>query len=237
MILTEVQKSVHSEFRKYLRTEEGMKGNMLNTLIQATEDALPILIRKYFRDDFDCIYNDKYSIEEMLSFSLQLKSDEEILSGHSGYISSKALEAYIRFYAHKHNLDLSRLNADNYIDNAHLVDKDTNDIIRYEGQLTETTVLHRKRNRAARQKCLEDSGYTCYVCGFNFEKAYGELGKNFMEVHHTKPLATYNEEHIIPQSELCALCSNCHSMVHRHSVALDVDELKKIFEEYNKHNI
>lgn len=228
-MLTEIQKSVHSEFRKYLRIEEGIKGNMLNTIIDVTENKLPALIRKHFRKDFDCIYNDKYSIEEMLSISLQLKSDEEILAGHSGYISSKAIEAYIRFYAHKHNLDLSKLNEADYINESHNLDTDT-DIIRHEGRLTETTILHRQRNRAARQKCLEDSGYTCFVCGFNFEKAYGELGKNFMEVHHTKPLATYSEEHVIPQSELCALCSNCHSMVHRHREALDVNELKKIFE-------
>ena len=99
-----------------------------------------------------------------------------------------------------------------------------------EGRLTEAKVLRRQRNRSARQKCLEDSGYTCYVCGFNFEKAYGDIGKNFLEVHHTKPLATYDDEHSIPQSELCALCSNCHSMVHRKKEVLDVDELKRMFE-------
>jgi 5-methylcytosine-specific restriction protein A len=103
-----------------------------------------------------------------------------------------------------------------------------------EGRLTEAKILRRQRNRAARQKCLEDSGYTCYVCGFNFEKAYGEIGKNFLEVHHTKPLATYDDEHPIPQSELCALCSNCHSMVHRKREVMDVDELKRLFESNNQ---
>ena len=37
----------------------------------------------------------------------------------------------------------------------------------------------------------------------------------FLEVHHTKPLASYDDEHTIPQSEMCALCPYCHSMVHR----------------------
>lgn len=107
-------------------------------------------------------------------------------------------------------------------------DSDEEEQKRLEGRLTEAKVLRRQRNRAARQKCLEDSGYTCYVCGFNFEKAYGEIGKGFLEVHHTKPLATYDDEHVIPQSELCALCSNCHSMVHRKkNGVMDVDELKK----------
>ena len=63
----------------------------------------------------------------------------------------------------------------------------------------------------------------------NFEKVYGEIGKGFIEVHHKTPLSEYDEEHEIPQSELCALCSNCHSMVHRNKKALDVDELKRIY--------
>ena len=108
-------------------------------------------------------------------------------------------------------------------------DSDEEEQKRLEGRLTEAKVLRRQRNRAARQKCLEDSGYTCYVCGFNFENAYGEIGKGFLEVHHTKPLATYDDEHVIPQSELCALCSNCHSMVHRRREVMDVVELKRIF--------
>ena len=45
-MLTEEQKSVHSEYRKYLRIVEGIKGNMLNTLVNATEKSLPTLIRE-----------------------------------------------------------------------------------------------------------------------------------------------------------------------------------------------
>lgn len=98
---------------------------------------------------------------------------------------------------------------------------------RLEGRIAETKVLRRYRNRAARQQCLEASGYTCYVCNFNFEKFYGSIGKDFLEVHHKKPLASYSQEHEIPVGELCALCSNCHSMVHRTREARDVDDLKK----------
>ena len=232
-MLTEEQKAVHTEFRKYLRIVEGIKGNMLNTLVNATEKSLPTLIREYVRPDFDCIYEDKYSIEEMLSFSVKLKSDDEILAGYSGYISSKAIEAYIRFYANKLGIDISSIQTpDNDLDDNHRTDEYERNMV--EGRLTEAKILRRQRNRVARQKCLEDSGYTCYVCGFNFEKAYGEIGKNFLEVHHTKPLATYDDEHPIPQSELCALCSNCHSMVHRKKEVMDVEELKSRFESNNR---
>ena len=108
-MLTEDQKLIHTEFRKYLRTEESQKGNMLNTLINAAENNLPALIKQHIRPDFDCIYNDIYSIEELLTMSAKIKSDEDILAGPYGYISSKAIEAYIRFYAQKHNIDLDAI--------------------------------------------------------------------------------------------------------------------------------
>lgn len=233
-MLTEEQKAVHTEYRKYLRIVEGIKGNMLNTLVNATEKSLPTLIRRYVRQDFDCIYDDKYSIEELLSISVKLKSDDEILAGNSGYISSKAIEAYIRFYANKIGIELSSIQTpENNPDDNLETDEEEGQMV--EGRMTEAKILRRQRNRAARQKCLDDSGYTCYVCGFNFEKAYGEIGKNFLEVHHTKPLSTYDDEHPIPQSELCALCSNCHSMVHRKREVMDVDELKRLFESNNRY--
>lgn len=226
---TEEQNFVHKEFRKYLRTKEGHKGNMLNTLINATEVSLPALIRRYVRPNFECIYDDIYSIEEMLLYAAKLKSDE-ILASQSGYISWKAIDAYIRFYAQKHDIDLTAIKQPEVktVDSTEAEDEEQE---RYEGRLTEAKVLRRQRNRAARQQCLEASGYTCYVCGFNFEKTYGDIGKNFLEVHHTKPLATYDDEHPIPQSELVALCSNCHSMVHSKREVLDVNELKEMLQE------
>lgn len=233
-MLTEEQRQIHTEFRKYLRIEEGHKGNMLNTLINAAENNLPVLIKQHIRTDFECIYNDIYSIEELLSMSSKIKSNDDILAGPYGYISSKAIEAYIRLYAQKHSIDLDSITFSEDSENQATED-DNEEKQRLEGRMTEAKVLRRQRNRQARQQCLEASGYKCYVCGFDFEKTYGEIGKGFLEVHHTKPLATYDDEHPIPQSELCALCSNCHSMVHRKKEVLDVDELKRLYKAFN-HN-
>ena len=232
-MLTEDQKLIHTEFRKYLRTEESQKGNMLNTLINAAENNLPALIKQHIRPDFDCIYNDIYSIEELLTMSAKIKSDEDILAGPYGYISSKAIEAYIRFYSQKHNIDLDAISNPD-VSSTLQPDEEEEEKQRLEGRMTEAKVLRRQRNRQARQQCLEASGYKCYICGFDFEKTYGEIGKGFLEVHHKRPISTYDEEHEIPQSELVALCSNCHSMVHRRKEAMDVDELKNIVQ--NKQN-
>lgn len=232
-MLTEEQKHIHTEFRKYLRTEESQKGNMLNTLINAAENNLPALIKQHIRPDFDCIYNDIYSIEELLSMSARIRSDEDILAGPYGYISSKAIEAYIRFYAQKHNINLYAISLPNAPSDQQ-PDEEEEEKHRLEGRMTEARVMRRQRNQKARQQCLEASGYKCYICGFNFEETYGEIGKGFLEVHHIKPLATYDDEHPIPLSELCALCSNCHSMVHRKKEVLDVEELKRIYTMTNK---
>lgn len=62
-MLTLNQQTVHKEFRKYLRIQEGIKGNMLNTLINATEKSLPALIREHMNKDFECIYDDVYTIK------------------------------------------------------------------------------------------------------------------------------------------------------------------------------
>ena len=232
-MLTEEQKLIHTEFRKYLRTEESQKGNMLNTLINAAENNLPALIKQHIRPDFDCIYDDIYSIEELLTMSAKISSDEDILAGPYGYISSKTIEAYIRFYAQKHNINLDAVSLpEDPSDQQPAEDEEEKQ--RLEGRMTEAKVLRRQRNRQARQQCLEASGYKCYICGFDFEKTYGEIGKGFLEVHHKRPISTYDEEHEIPQSELVALCSNCHSMVHRRKEAMDVDELKSIVQ--NKQN-
>lgn len=101
-----------------------------------------------------------------------------------------------------------------------------------EGFVSEVKFFRNKRSRAIRNQCAERDNYTCQVCGFNFEKVYGEGGKGFIEIHHTKPLSSYDGEHEVLLKDLVALCSNCHSMVHYGGKdVLDVDELKEIYEQ------
>jgi 5-methylcytosine-specific restriction enzyme A len=85
-----------------------------------------------------------------------------------------------------------------------------------------------ERNPENRKKAIEIHGKTCVVCGFNFEAVYGERGRDFIEVHHVKPLSTIGEEVVIdPKEDLVPLCSNCHRMIHRRKdEVLSVEELK-----------
>ncbi len=103
-----------------------------------------------------------------------------------------------------------------------------------EGMMKETMYFRRQRNRAIRNQCAERDNYTCQICGFNFEKIYGERGQGFIEVHHLVPMSSYDEEHDIKLEELISLCPNCHSMIHLGGDLIDPDELKRLLTKKEK---
>jgi 5-methylcytosine-specific restriction protein A len=72
-----------------------------------------------------------------------------------------------------------------------------------EGANKQVTVNVYERNSAARAVCLSKHGYSCEVCGMSFIKTYGEIGKEFIHVHHVKPLAGISVEYDLnPQKDL-----------------------------------
>jgi len=100
-----------------------------------------------------------------------------------------------------------------------------------EGMMKEVVFFRRQRNRAIRNQCAARDNYTCQVCGFNFEREYGERGKEFIEVHHLKPLSSYDDEHDVKLDDLISLCSNCHSMIHLGGDLKTPNELVQIMKE------
>ena len=90
---------------------------------------------------------------------------------------------------------------------------------RAEGTVSQVCVTHYERNPEARLKALKKYGYRCQVCGMSFESFYGEIGRQFIEVHHLYPVCNMGEHYVFdPLDEkkgLVPLCSNCHSMIHR----------------------
>ena len=69
---------------------------------------------------------------------------------------------------------------------------------------------------------------SCRVCGFDFLKAYGELGRGYIEAHHTKPVATMNPGEVAHIQDLVPVCSNCHRMLHRKYPTIDWKSLKDL---------
>lgn len=73
-----------------------------------------------------------------------------------------------------------------------------------------------ERDHGARLKCIEHYGCKCAICGFDFEAQYGDVGKDFIEVHHIVPISSTKGEHDVdPINDLIPVCSNCHSIIHR----------------------
>lgn len=90
-------------------------------------------------------------------------------------------------------------------------------------RFTEVAVYERSstlRNYAIRF-FTKDDRISCSCCTFNFGDFYGqEIGKGFIEIHHTKPIFKYDDEDIentLRQAvtNLIPVCSNCHRMIHR----------------------
>jgi len=53
-------------------------------------------------------------------------------------------------------------------------------------------------------------------CGFDYLATYGELGRDYAQVHHLKGLVGLSKGRRIRLEELAIVCANCHVMIHRH---------------------
>lgn len=96
-----------------------------------------------------------------------------------------------------------------------------------EGMPKKITINSYDRSPLARQRCIEHLGTSCDICGFSFEKKYGELGKGFIHVHHLKQLAEISAEYEIdPVKDLRPVCANCHAMLHKRRPAYSIEEVK-----------
>jgi 5-methylcytosine-specific restriction protein A len=96
-----------------------------------------------------------------------------------------------------------------------------------EGKLSRVEINKYERNPVNRKICLMAKGYICSICGFDFQKTYGDIGKDYIEVHHITQVSDMGEDYIVkPLEDLVPLCSNCHSMIHRTKPMLSIDYLR-----------
>lgn len=93
-----------------------------------------------------------------------------------------------------------------------------------EGTRKNRNITLYERSRKLRDFAIEQytkSGHIkCTACAFDFLDFYGEIGRDYIEIHHVKPVFQYDDEdrnvflkraleNVIPA------CSNCHRMIHR----------------------
>ena len=104
-----------------------------------------------------------------------------------------------------------------------------------EGRLVEEYTVKYERSAKIRDAFLKyfirkNGNVFCEACGFDFEKVYGALGAGFIEVHHNKPVSSFEDEHTVDiHKDLNCLCANCHRMIHHiNGEIISVKQLKKL---------
>ena len=128
-------------------------------------------------------------------------------------------EGLIDFLLHPHQM----VNEDVYD-----VDYPEDDEKLYEGALVTVKANKYERNQKARRECVAKKGYQCLVCGRDFEATYGEIGKNFIHVHHLTPISTIGKEYELNvDTDLVPVCPNCHRVIHKNSITADKIPLLK----------
>lgn len=101
-----------------------------------------------------------------------------------------------------------------------------------EGTPNQVTLTKFERNPYARKKCIEHYGLSCIACGFNFEKNYGAIGKDFIHVHHLRQISTIGGPYKVdPIKDLRPVCPNCHSIIHKRKTSLTIEEIIEILKQ------
>ena len=96
-----------------------------------------------------------------------------------------------------------------------------------EGATTQVLVNKYERDPRNRAAAISVHGYLCLACGFDFKKVYGDLGNEFIIVHHIIPVSQIGPDYLInPSKDLVTLCANCHAMIHREDPPLSLEKLR-----------
>ena len=210
----------HKNFRKFLREDKHKNTTSINPLIKSEETSLQTLIKENIDAEFGCLYecND---IDTLMLYKDTIEQHPEWHVLHNGYTSLKVIGYYIEYIAKLQGIDLT-----NY--------KPAKPSYYLEGDVIESHGTRYERNPKAKYDCIRRYGCKCYICGFDFEKVYGNEGKGFIEVHHLKPLANYGKEHkTVPVEDLRPLCSNCHSMIHRRRpIPYEIEDVRQMISEH-----
>jgi hypothetical protein len=104
-----------------------------------------------------------------------------------------------------------------------------------EGQKRLVLHLQRERNQAiVCRKKEEASSLDCEICGFSFERAYGNNAKDYCEVHHKIPLQEAEHTTRTRMEDLAILCANCHRVVHLKNPPYTLDEMRSMFSGFQR---
>lgn len=97
-----------------------------------------------------------------------------------------------------------------------------------EGRARRAEVNVYERNRLNRKICISVRGTNCVACGFDFLARYGEIGRDFIHVHHVVPVSKLDDSYRLnPADDLVPVCPNCHAMIHRRDPPFEIGDIKR----------
>jgi hypothetical protein len=100
-----------------------------------------------------------------------------------------------------------------------------------EGKVVVRTVRERQRSRKlvsdakSRFRAAHEGRLFCEVCGFDYKASYGI---DYIEAHHTEPIASLKAEKENTTESLVMLCANCHRAAHSRTPPYNVEELREM---------
>ncbi len=103
--------------------------------------------------------------------------------------------------------------------------------VEYEGAKKTVIVNKYERSSKARENAIKHHGLDCEICGLNFKALYGEIGNDFIHIHHLVPIHQIAENYKIDfKKDLIPICPNCHAMLHRKINGKEptIDELRNM---------
>lgn len=207
--MTQTLGEVKHSFEHWL--EEGVARDAMRRreILNVCEQVLPWFVRDRINPEFDTLYGIE-TPDEVHSLWHKIKSDPDLKAENAerspvNYTEVLRLfENFLRRPAVKGNktiFDETEEKASELLS---------------EGDLVELHLTKHERNRDLRKRCIEIHGWRCKGCGLDFKEKYGELGTEYIEVHHLYPISQTDGEHTVdPATELVPLCANCHAMIHR----------------------
>lgn len=236
----------HNKFLLYLESTHKFSEEAKHRLIEFIEEQLPAFLHSNGYPDFGDLYDylDLEFWNEIVTDGLPCNTDEEKAYAHMVMTSIKYIKGFIGFdkSANYKKLFADKIKREKQIAEQQLLLASHNIVDnsqpeeechpRKEGSVTQVSVTHYERNPEDRKKALERDGYECQVCHMKFVDSYGEIGKDFIEVHHLYPVCNMGEEYdfdpLDPDKGLVCLCSNCHSMIHRGGRYVEISGERKM---------
>ena len=191
------------------------------TMLHYTEHELSDFIRQYVQADFASVYSHTdRSFYDQIRMAIPINAQMRQANQQSGEMISRALKFYSeflqsKFFPRPKAKKLQKASLQKQAEPVTIQKSVIAERQETEGERQHVEFERAHRNPVLRQCCIALWGYQCQCCGIDMEKIYGELGKHFIEVHHLKPISTYDESRPDDYVDnLVPLCPNCHAMIH-----------------------